>query len=86
MLLPAISPVSSFLSLLSHEAELESWERLEVAVSSLLLEQCLVSLGWQDTAGLAAIIFRLTVLVNIAIYCPQILNMLARTWKTLNTI
>ena len=54
-----IDPVSSFLSLLSHEAELETWERMEVAASSLLLEQCLVSLGWEDTAGLALMIFRL---------------------------
>ena len=57
--LPAIDPVSSFLSLLTHEAELESWERLELAVTSLLLEQCLLSLGWQQTGGLAEIIFRL---------------------------
>ena len=58
-----LDPVSSFLSLLTHEAELESWERLEVAVSSLLLEQCLVSLGWEQTGGLAVIIFRLAIFI-----------------------
>ena len=56
--LEAIAPLPSFLSLLSHEAELESWERLEVAVSSLLLEQCLLSLGWEQSEGLALRIFR----------------------------
>ena len=56
---PGIDPVSSFLSLLSHEAELESWERLELAVSSLLLEQCLLTLGWDSTPALAVLLFRL---------------------------
>ena len=39
-------PVSSFHSLLTHETELLWWERLELAVTSLLLEECLVSLGF----------------------------------------
>ena len=61
MIPPGIDTVSSFLSVLSHEAELESWERLELAVSSLLLEQCLLSLGWEQTGGLAVIIYRLAI-------------------------
>ena len=59
---PGIDPVSSFLSLLSHEAELESGERLELAVSSLLLEQCLLALGWDSTPALAVSLFRLPIL------------------------
>ena len=55
----SIAPVSSFLSLLSHETELEPRERLELVVTSLLLEQCCQALGWQDPPGLALTILRL---------------------------
>ena len=43
-----LDPVSSFLSLLTHEAELVLSERLELAVSSLLMTECLLSIGFLE--------------------------------------
>ena len=43
-----LDPVSSFHSLLTHEAELVLSERLELAVSSLLMTECLLSIGFLE--------------------------------------